>query len=432
MFTIIYTGKIIYLSFIIVLILFIVLKRDNFASVSVILSIILYFLRLFILNYFSLWLLFFSIYNLFLINIFYYHIKKNISVLWNIIFGCLFFILIIIELLGFSDRIYYLLFLSFTSIVVHFPAFKLFSIFYYKSERKILIVFLSLMFFSTFTAILDLFVYFILKMYFYFNFWISFLIIGCFFYMLITIKPDGFFNILKDADLIMRLERTEKKLIRYNRQMISSIRIAGIVHEFKNIISNIKLNAEYGLKENAEKDTCLKLIMNNTKTGMESVIKNLECIGFIEEKNMKHINLDKTILKIIRIVKSNYSNIRFEYNGQNNIFIKAFQIDIEHVFINIIRNSIGSIKKNRIKNSTIRINTFINTNLVIIYIKDNAGGVPFKVRSILFKPPYECKIKKGMGLYLSKKLIIKNNGALDFYPLKKGSCFRIIFKAVFI
>ena len=431
MFNILSIGKIVYISLIVFQIAFVLIKNNKFIFLLFVCYLLLFFSRIFYLDNTSTWVILISIHNLFLIIVFYYYKRRKIPLLWNLTLGFLILILFIIELLGFSFKLNSIILSVLLAAGSSIMPLKMIFDFYNKSGKRIFIFFFIILLIFTLSGIFDLIFLFIRDINLYVNFWASFLILsGCF-----CLLRDQTLNQLfaiehkSEDDIFERLAEAEDKLIMNERLMISSYRIAGILHEFKNIISNIRLNTEYGLSNsnNLEKDKSLNLILNNTDAGMASVIQNLESIGLLGEKNKKLINLDNIIKKIIKTMHSNYRNIDFKYERCSNITLKIHRMDLEQVIFNIMRNAVSTIIKNKKEDGSVVINTYIKGNLIIIDIKDNAGGIPDELQGVLFDPPSSYSLKKGLGLYLSKKLAVRNNGTLDYYPIENGSCFRIIF-----
>ncbi len=431
MFNILSIGKIVYISLIVFQIAFVLIKNNKFIFLLFVCYLLLFFSRIFYLDNTSTWVILISIHNLFLINVFYYYKRRKIPLLWNLTLGFLILILFIIELLGFSFKLNSIILSVLLAAGSSIMPLKMIFDFYNKSGKRIFIFFFIILLIFTLSGIFDLIFLFIRDINLYVNFWASFLILsGCF-----CLLRDQTLNQLfaiehkSEDDIFERLAEAEDKLIMNERLMISSYRIAGILHEFKNIISNIRLNTEYGLSKsnNLEKDKSLNLILNNTDAGMASVIQNLESIGLLGEKNKELINLDNIIKKIIKTMHSNYRNIDFKYERYSNITLKIHRMDLEQVIFNIMRNAVSTIIKNKKEDGSVVINTYIKGNLIIIDIKDNAGGIPDELQGVLFDPPSSYSLKKGLGLYLSKKLAVRNNGTLDYYPIENGSCFRIIF-----
>jgi len=431
MFNILSIGKIVYISLIVFQIAFVLIKNNKFIFLLFVCYLLLFFSRIFYLDNTSTWVILISIHNLFLINVFYYYKRRKIPLLWNLTLGFLILILFIIELLGFSFKLNSIILSVLLAAGSSIMPLKMIFDFYNKSGKRIFIFFFIILLIFTLSGIFDLIFLFIRDINLYVNFWASFLILsGCF-----CLLRDQTLNQLfaiehkSEDDIFERLAEAEDKLIMNERLMISSYRIAGILHEFKNIISNIRLNTEYGLSKsnNLEKDKSLNLILNNTDEGMASVIQNLESIGLLGEKNKELINLDNIIKKIIKTMHSNYRNIYFKYERCSNITLKIHRMDLEQVIFNIMRNAVSTIIKKKKEDGSVVINTYIKGNLIIIDIKDNAGGIPDELQGVLFDPPSSYSLKKGLGLYLSKKLAVRNNGTLDYYPIENGSCFRIIF-----
>ena len=424
-------SKIVYICLIIFQIVLIIVKKIRYDSLIFICYLLFYCSRIIYFDNITIWLILISIHNLFLINILYYSKQKKFPVLWNLTISSLALILFIIYLLGFSHKFNFIISTSFLAAGSSILPLRLLFLFYNRTDNKIFIYFFICLMIFTFTGIFDTINIFFNNVDMKINFWVSFLMLSGCFYLL---KHDSLnlkylLNIERKGEIILRLEEAEERLIMNERLMISSYRVAGILHEFKNIISNIGLSAEYGLsgKDVNNKNNSLNMILNNTQAGMDSVIRNLESIGLIDTADIQFVEIDEIIKKIIKTVRTNYSDIDFIIENCEKTSFKMYRMDLEQVIINLVRNAITAIKNNKEFGGKIKINTYKLDNLIIIDIEDNAGGVPEEIQNVLFDSPSSCHVKKGLGLYLSRKLVTRNNGRLDFYPIENGSCFRIIF-----
>ncbi len=424
-------SKIVYICLILFQIALIIIKKIKYDSLIFICYLLFYCSRIFYFNNITIWLIFISIHNLFLINILYYSKQKEFPVLWNLTISSLALILFIIYLLGFSYKFNFIISTSLLAAGSSIFPLRLLFLFYNRTDNKIFIYFFICLMIFTFTGIFDTVNIFFNSVDMKINFWVSFLMLSGCFYLLKqdSLKFKYILNTERKEEIILRLEEAEERLIMNERLMISSYRVAGILHEFKNIISNIGLSAEYGLsgKDVNNKNNSLNMILNNTQTGMDSVIRNLESIGLMDTADIQLVEIDEMINKIIKNVRTNYSEINFIIENSEKISIKMYRMDLEQVIISLLRNAIAAIKNNKEIGGQIKINTYKLDNLITIDIEDNAGGVPEGLQDMLFEHPSSCKVKKGLGLYLSRKIVTSNNGNLDFYPVENGSCFRIIF-----
>jgi len=229
-----------------------------------------------------------------------------------------------------------------------------------------------------------------------------------------------------------QLIQTESTMIVNDRLIASGLLAAGSAHEFKNLLSSINIAAEYGLtaENTEEKDRSLRAIISSIEFGKEVVTDLLEklAIGGREKEEVIDIKNDiKYLFKVVRIAYR-MEGIRFTYEVEDETKICGRKGEIEQIILNIIRNAVDAFKtgdKNKDKNIHLK-SAGINGS-VIIEITDNAGGIPAEVIAGMFETAVSGRQSTGLGLYLTRALVQRNGGEIEYIPVNGGSCFRMMF-----
>ena len=141
------------------------------------------------------------------------------------------------------------------------------------------------------------------------------------------------------------------------------------------------------------------------------------------------------ITENIKLLKELDNSIDITLNKNNDeILIESDREQISRVFLNLIKNSIESIKQkaqndsNFSKKITIELNQ--GDSHISVTIEDNGVGfseLKNNIKDIL--NPYFTTKKNGTGLGLSivNKIINDHNGKIDFIPIKNGAKINITF-----
>ncbi len=109
------------------------------------------------------------------------------------------------------------------------------------------------------------------------------------------------------------------------------------------------------------------------------------------------------------------------------LIIQANPVEIEQVIVNLIKNSFDALLDNQIKQPTVKINFVKKDHSIGFSITDNGPGIMNEIGNMIFQPFYTTKdIGKGsgLGLSISKRLIEKYQGCLDFSSSKSGTTFK--------
>ena len=111
--------------------------------------------------------------------------------------------------------------------------------------------------------------------------------------------------------------------------------------------------------------------------------------------------------------------------------------ELEQVLLNLIHNSVDSLKKRTDSSEELTkeekiiwIKGWSADDNIVLDIVDNGGGIPQDLGKRIFDSSVSEKNSTGLGLYLAKMLVSRNNGSLEYIPVEGGSCLRMIFSSV--
>lgn len=213
--------------------------------------------------------------------------------------------------------------------------------------------------------------------------------------------------------LFKRIEQIillHKALIETNENSKMYESLFKITHEIKNPIAVIKGYLDMYDENNENCKKYIPIIKGETNR----VLVLLE--DFLSINRLK-INIDIIdISLLIEEVITNFEpllqskHIKVNFN-QDEIYIEADYERLKQVFINLIKNSIEAINDNGI----IDIFITLKNKYIIINVKDNGIGMTKEEIEKLNYPFYTTKQNgTGLGLYLSKEIIKKHNGTMNF------------------
>lgn len=124
-------------------------------------------------------------------------------------------------------------------------------------------------------------------------------------------------------------------------------------------------------------------------------------------------------------------NIALHVKIEDDFIVEVFSNEIAQALLNIISNAKDMLVEREIQNAKIFINTFLNDGIKTLTISDNAKGIQIEPIEKIFEPYFTTKHAKsgtGIGLYMAKIIIEKNNNAkIDVKNTQDGALFSIIF-----
>jgi len=156
------------------------------------------------------------------------------------------------------------------------------------------------------------------------------------------------------------------------------------------------------------------------------------------DKEVKLFNIAKTIKEALSLssVNRKNKNINLICNLDKEVEVYGVKNEFIQVMMNVLRNSEDALN-NIDENKYIFIDTYIKDLLVIVKIKDSAGGISEKIISRIFEPYFTTKHQSqgtGIGLYMSQEIIknhmkgkiyVKNESYEYLEHTIKGACFTI-------
>ena len=247
------------------------------------------------------------------------------------------------------------------------------------------------------------------------------------------------FNLMTD-----RLKLQQEKLIINERYEAWGSLARKLAHEIKNPLTPIQLTIDR--IKNKYSDQISKEDQNNFSDNLKIINNQIKQIEKLVNEFSDFARMPKPVFKkhnIIDIIQANIKlmneidlsiKIDLKYNNPK-IFLNCDKEQISRVFLNLIKNSIESIKDKDEKianlNKNIAIDLIKNNNQIFVSVRDNGVGfsnIKNNIKDII--NPYFTTKKNGTGLGLSivSKIINDHHGTINFKSHDDGALVEIIFK----
>lgn len=108
----------------------------------------------------------------------------------------------------------------------------------------------------------------------------------------------------------------------------------------------------------------------------------------------------------------------------------SYPNEIIHVVLNLLKNAEDALLAKKVANPQIKIRTYRRSNIAVMEIEDNAGGISPKIIDSIFDPYFTTKEKSdgtGLGLYMSKIIIEDHcHGKIEVQNGQYGARFKIM------
>ncbi len=249
-------------------------------------------------------------------------------------------------------------------------------------------------------------------------------------------------NIEQETHLRLKKEReaNEKERILAHQSKLASMgeMIGNIAHQWRQPLtelSSILINTElYFERDKLTKEKFHTKIKeaNEQITFMSKTIDDFRNF-FSSGKKKQYIEISTIINKVTHLMSASLHNNNIELKTQivDDFKIYCYPNEMPQALLNIISNAKDILKEKNIKNATISLKAFKKDRANIITIEDNGGGINITPIDKIFEPYFSTKQAKsgtGIGLYMTKTIIEKNNnGKIEISNSPIGAIFTIIF-----
>jgi len=238
---------------------------------------------------------------------------------------------------------------------------------------------------------------------------------------------------------IDELARSANRLARSEREMAWREMAKQIAHEINNPLTPMKLSIQHLKRAYDNKSERFDDYMEKISRSLVEQIDSLSEIAteFSNFAKMpvgvnEQIDLLERINNVIPIfaVDDNKRAFRTDFNDLDHAMINADKEQITRVFINLFKNSLQAIPKER--QADIHVEVLKLNRIIWVRIKDNGAGIPLEMQEKIFSPNFTSK-SSGMGLGLSiVHNIIENIGGTISFKTRQneGTTFIISLPAV--
>ncbi len=227
----------------------------------------------------------------------------------------------------------------------------------------------------------------------------------------------------------------EKDRIMFQQARFASMgeMIGNIAHQWRQPLSELdillfNLKKSFFIQNDKNKFTIYYKSSQKVIKRMSQTIDDFRNF-FKQNKEKNQIDVQKLIKEAILIIKETFksNNIKIIFNIKNSIIINGHKNELLQVVLNILNNAKDALILNKTDDRKIFIDIKKEKSVKII-ICDNGGGIKKDIIDKIFDPYFTTKHSSqgtGIGLYMSKKIIEQNGGAIDVYNNCDGACFEI-------
>ena len=231
----------------------------------------------------------------------------------------------------------------------------------------------------------------------------------------------------KLVDTVKKLEKEVKENQKKDRLLMEQSKLAQmgemmnmIAHQWRqplNVVAasalNLSLLNSIGSLDDDELEKTTTFIQEQVQKMSETINDFME---FNKETSQDEIILNESVINVQKMIMSQLVNrsIKLQIDVDSSIKVFHNKTSIEHSLMNIIGNARDAYDNYTGEDEKcIKIYTKESENNIILFIEDNAGGIPKKIINKIFNPYFTTKEQgkgTGIGLYMTKKMIEEVDG----------------------
>lgn len=234
---------------------------------------------------------------------------------------------------------------------------------------------------------------------------------------------------------LLKIAENEKEkllidsLVWANKTAATGALSASIAHELNQPLGAVQINSEFmklqlatgRVDEALLKDLAGKIVADNLRAG--SIIQSLRSIFNDENTDATPINLGDIVQSVLQITAPELSrrNISVKLHLDSKTIAHVNAPEIQQVLLNILNNAIQALSNVERSDKEITIETALQQDAVILSVIDNGPGISKDQQAKIFElSSSEKRSGMGLGLWLCKQIVTRNNGTIAYQDTPEG------------
>jgi signal transduction histidine kinase len=229
-------------------------------------------------------------------------------------------------------------------------------------------------------------------------------------------------------DVVDRLQRQERELLRAEQLSAVGQLAAGVAHEVRNPLAGIKLLVESALASNNSKPLNMEdlRVIHQEVTRLEQTVQGFLDFARPPSPNLSRCDLRDVINQATDLVRARARQAKVDLDirtGDVPVFASIDRGQICTVLVNLLLNSLDAMPKG----GKIEIDLEEGPVSRRIRVHDTGTGIPPEIMPRLFTPFVTSKsMGTGLGLSISRRIVEEHRGSIKaFNESPTGTCFEV-------
>lgn len=230
--------------------------------------------------------------------------------------------------------------------------------------------------------------------------------------------------------MIGKLEESERRLAKSEREGAWREMARQVAHEIKNPLTPMKLSVQHLIRKLQDSDDpMVQKSVDRLQNTVLVQIDSLKNIANSFSQFAKMSEVKKEPLNLVQLMEEAASlyetSVEIDRNWATDaeIWISGDHLQLQQVVINLIRNGIQA------NATTLRLGLEEAGTEVTAWVADNGNGIPQEIQQRIFEPNFSTKTSgMGLGLAISRRIVENMNGRIWFVSKEgEGTTFYLRF-----
>lgn len=236
---------------------------------------------------------------------------------------------------------------------------------------------------------------------------------------------------------LVRILKHQNKVAKQEQENMKEL-VSDISHQLKTPISNLKMYSSFleddGLSEESRQEYVgiIRLSVERLDFLSENLIKISRLESGLIHLNMRSQNLSETVLKAVKDIypKAKNKGVEIAYQEEGGFALCHDRNWTAEAVFNLLDNGVKYAREgSRVVLAIRQLGTFVEVS-----VEDENGPIPERERAKIFTRFYRGENSRnqegiGMGLYLSREIVVKQGGYMNLRITEKGNVFCIVIRA---
>ncbi|RKL68546.1 hypothetical protein CR203_00375 [Salipaludibacillus neizhouensis] len=250
----------------------------------------------------------------------------------------------------------------------------------------------------------------------------------------LEIQKETYLHTIKEKNIELNSKNIELMELRKDRMKILSQISTSFAHEIRNPLTSIKGFIQL-LEKRVDTPELEKRYFEYIYREMQELEREVNQILLLSnEKNHQdvintHISLSDLLNEAIHSFRPilMQNKIKMEINFTSNLMVLGIEEQIKLILLKLLQNANDALILKE-KDRKLAISLMEKSNTLIITISNNGPPIPSVIRHSIFEPFVGTKeMGKGLGLTVSKQLMKKHQGTIEYHSEGKWTAFKLRF-----